>query len=469
MTVYVSTRGRAGRRSFEEVLLAGLAEDGGLFLPESWPRLAEARLAALDGADYPTTAAAVMAPFTRGCFEEAELLALAREAYAGFAHPATAPLRQLDPSLWLLELFFGPTLAFKDFALQLLARLFERVLERRGETITILGATSGDTGSAAIRAIAGRARMRIVILHPAGRISEVQRRQMTTVAAANVANLAIEGTFDDCQDLVKALFADPAFRAEQKLAAINSINWARIAAQAAYYVYAALRLGGLERPVSFCVPTGNFGDVYAGHVARRLGLPMGRLIVATNENDILARFLASGVYAAGEVVPTSSPSMDIQVASNFERLLFELLDGDGARVAELMARFTRERAFTLSPALHARARGLFDGAAADRAATAAEIAHWHAATAGTVLLDPHTAVGAAVARRLRGAVAGPLVLLATAHPAKFPDAVEAACGVRPQLPAHLADLFDRPERFTVLPADANAVRDFVRRLPAVPA
>jgi len=469
MTVYVSTRGRAGRRSFEEVLLAGLAEDGGLFLPESWPRLAQARLAALDGADYPTTTAAVMAPFTRGCFEEAELLALAREAYAGFAHPATAPLRQLDPSLWLLELFFGPTLAFKDFALQLLARLFERVLERRGQTITILGATSGDTGSAAIRAIAGRARMRIVILHPAGRVSEVQRRQMTTVEAPNVANLAIEGTFDDCQDLVKALFADPAFRAEQKLAAINSINWARIAAQAAYYVYAALRLGGLERPVSFCVPTGNFGDVYAGHVARRLGLPMGRLIVATNENDILARFLATGVYAAGEVVPTSSPSMDIQVASNFERLLFELLDGDGARVAELMARFARERAFTLSPALHARARALFDGAAADRAATAAEIAQWYGATAGTVLLDPHTAVGAAVARRLRGAVAGPLVLLATAHPAKFPDAVEAACCVRPPLPAHLADLFERPERFTVLPAEANAVRDFVRRLPALPA
>jgi threonine synthase len=469
MTIYVSTRGRAGRRSFEEVLLAGLAEDGGLFLPESWPRLAEARLRGLDGADYPTTTAAVMAPFTLGAFDEAELLALAREAYAGFAHPATAPLRQLDPGFWLLELFFGPTLAFKDFALQLLARLFERALERRGETITILGATSGDTGSAAIRAIAGRARMRIVILHPAGRVSEVQRRQMTTVEASNVTNLAIEGTFDDCQHIVKRLFADPDFRSEQKLAAINSINWARIAAQAAYYVYAALRLGGLERPVSFCVPTGNFGDVYAGHVARRLGLPIGRLIVATNANDILARFLATGSYAAGPVVATSSPSMDIQVASNFERLLFELLDGDGARVAELMDRFARERRFTLPPAIHARARDLFAGGAADEAATRAEIAHWHAATAGSVLLDPHTAVGAAVARRLRGAVAGPLVLLATAHPAKFPDAVEAACGLRPPLPAHLADLFDRPERFTVLQADVNAVRDFVRRLPPLPA
>jgi threonine synthase len=311
--------------------------------------------------------------------------------------------------------------------------------------------------------------MRIVVLHPAGRVSEVQRRQMTTVEAANVTNLAIEGTFDDCQEIVKKLFADPDFRSEQKLAAINSINWARIAAQAAYYVYAALRLGGLERPVSFCVPTGNFGDVYAGHVARRLGLPVGRLVVATNANDILARFLATGTYASGTVVPTSSPSMDIQVASNFERLLFELLEGEGARVAELMDRFARERRFTVCRAIHARARELFEGGAADEAATRAEIAHWHGATGGSVLLDPHTAVGAAVARRLRPSLAGPLVLLATAHPAKFPEAVETACGVRPPLPAHLADLFERPERYTVLPADPAAVRDAVRRLPPLPA
>ncbi|MCX8102051.1 MAG: threonine synthase [Geminicoccaceae bacterium] len=462
MTVYVSTRGRAGRRSFEEVLLTGLAEDGGLFLPESWPVLPEARLRALDGADYPTTAAAVLAPFTEGCFTEAELLAMAREAYGGFAHPATAPLRQLDPRLWLLELFFGPTLAFKDFALQLLARMFERVLARREERITIVGATSGDTGSAAIAAVAGRARMRILVLHPHERVSPVQRRQMTTVEAPNVANLAIEGTFDDCQDLVKALFNDAAFRAEQKLAAINSINWARIAAQAAYYVYAALRLGGLERPVGFCVPTGNFGDVYAGHVARRLGLPVDRLIVATNTNDILVRFLATGAYAAGEVVPTSSPSMDIQVASNFERLLFELLDGDGAAVTALMARFARERAFSVAPEVRARARALFEGGAASEAETRSAIARWHRATAGTVLPDPHTAVGLAVAERLRGAASAPLVVLATAHPAKFPDAVEAATGVRPALPVHLADLFARPERFTVLPNDPAAVAAFLR-------
>ncbi len=469
MIAYVSTRGRAGRRSFEEVLLAGLAEDGGLFVPETWPQLPAERLWALRRADYPTTTAAVLAPFAAGCFEEAELAALAREAYAGFAHPATAPLRQLDPGFWLLELFHGPTLAFKDFALQLLARLFERVLARTGRTLTIVGATSGDTGSAAIAAIAGRAGMRIVVLHPKDRVSPVQRRQMTTVEAPNVANLAIEGTFDDCQDIVKALFADPGFRAEQRLAAINSINWARIAAQAAYYVYAALRLGAPERPVAFCVPTGNFGDVYAGHVARRTGLPVAGLIVATNRNDILARFLETGTYAAGPVVPTSSPSMDIQVASNFERLLFELLDGDGAAVAELMARFARERRFTLDAPRLLRARALFAGGAADEAATFERIAWWYRATGGTVLLDPHTAVGAAVAERLRAAIPSPLVLLATAHPAKFPEAVERACGVHPALPTSMSDLFERPERYTTLPADPAAVKAFIRALPPPPA
>lgn len=465
MTVYVSTRGAAGRRSFEEVLLAGLAADGGLFVPESWPHLDATALAALEGAPYAETAAALLAPFTRGCFEEAELLDLAREAYAGFAHPAVAPLRQLDRSLWLLELFHGPTLAFKDFALQLLGRMFERVLARRGGTLTILGATSGDTGAAAIRAIAGRAGMRIVILHPHGRISPVQRRQMTTVLAENVSNLAIEGTFDDCQELVKTLFNDARFRAEQHLAAINSINWARIAAQAAYYVYAALRLGGLGRPVGFCVPTGNFGDVYAGHVARRMGLPLDRLILATNENDILPRFLESGIYAAGTVHATSSPSMDIQVASNFERLLFELLDGDGRAVAELMARFAAERRLALPADRLARARDLLEGGAAGEAEVGATIARWYRDSSGDVLLDPHTAVGVSVAERLRGAHGAPLVVLATAHPAKFPDAVTVAAGVRPQLPAHMADLESRPERFAVLPPDPAALRGHIRALP----
>ncbi|MCS6878622.1 MAG: threonine synthase [Geminicoccaceae bacterium] len=466
--MYLSTRGRAGRRSFEEVLLAGLAEDGGLFLPERWPALDRDRLEALDGADYPATAAAVLAPFAEGCFEEDELLAMAREAYAGFAHPAVAPLRQLDPSLWLLELFFGPTLAFKDFALQLLARMFERVLVRRDETITILGATSGDTGSAAIAAVAGRRRMRVLILHPHERVSPVQRRQMTTVDAPNVANVAIRGTFDDCQNIVKVLFNDAAFRKEAKLAAVNSINWARIAAQAAYYVYAALRLGCLRRPVGFCVPTGNFGDVYAGHVARCMGLPVHRLLVATNRNDILARFFESGEYRAGEVVQTSSPSMDIQVASNFERLLFELVDGDGAAVAQLMNRFAQERGFAVSSRAHARARALFEAGTADDEQTRATIARWYERTGGAVLVDPHTAVGLAVAERLRGTSSHPLVVLATAHPAKFPEAVERATGRPPPPPVRLADLFARTERFTVLPADPAAVADFLRSWQATP-
>lgn len=460
--MFVSTRGRAGRRSFEDVLLAGLAEDGGLFLPERWPELGRDRLAALDGADYPATAAAVLAPFTEGCFSEAELEAMAREAYAGFAHPAVAPLRQLDPRLWLLELFFGPTLAFKDFALQLLGRMFERVLARRSSEITIIGATSGDTGSAAIAAVAGRARMRIVILHPHERISPVQRRQMTTVDAPNVANIAIRGTFDDCQNIVKTLFNDPQLRKELNLAAVNSINWARIAAQAAYYVYAGLRLGCLARPVGFCVPTGNFGDVYAGHVARRLGLPIDRLIIATNRNDILARFFASGEYRIGDVVPTISPSMDIQLASNFERLLFELLDGDGPAVAELMGRLSREGAFRVPSAVHARACALFAAGSAREEETKATIARWYERTAGAVLVDPHTAVGLAVAERFDRGSAHPMVVLATAHPAKFPDAVAAATGRRPELPVHLRDLFAREERFTVLAADATAVATFLR-------
>lgn len=465
MTVYVSTRGAAGRRSFEEVLRAGLAEDGGLFLPERWPRLAAADLAALDGASYAATAAAVLAPFTSGCFTAGELRAMCEEAYAGFAHPAVAPLRQLDRSLWLLELFHGPTLAFKDFALQLLARMFERVLERRGGALTILGATSGDTGAAAIRAVAGRARMRIVILHPHGRISPVQRRQMTTVDAPNVANVAIEGTFDDCQDLVKAMFADAAFRREVSLGAVNSINFARVAAQIPYYAYAALALGAPDRPVAFSVPTGNFGNVLAAWAAGRMGLPVEQLVVAANRNDILARFLATGTYAAGPVHTTSSPSMDIQVASNFERLLFELLDGDGGALAELMARFARERRLVLAADRLARARALLEGGAAEENQVAATIAGWYRASAGDILLDPHTAVGVAVAERLRGDRCAPLVVLATAHPAKFPDAVLAASGVRPRLPAHLADLETRPERLVVLPADATAVRAHIRSLP----
>jgi threonine synthase len=382
-------------------------------------------------------------------------------AYERFAHPATAPLKQLAANDWLLELFHGPTLAFKDFALQLMGLLFAEVLERRGETVTMIGATSGDTGSAAIHAVAGRPRMRIVMLHPRGRISEVQRRQMTTVAAANVFNVALDGSFDDCQALVKALFNDAAFRAEARLAAVNSINWVRILAQAAYYVAAAIALGVPDREIAFAVPTGNFGDVYAGYVASRMGLPVRRLVVATNRNDILARFLATGRYAPGPVEPTISPSMDIQVASNFERLLFDLLRRNGRAVQAWMAGFAADGVASVDSPTLARISGLFAGHRVDEEATMATMARVLRTTGE--LVDPHTAVGLAAAEACRPPRHVAMVTLATAHPAKFPDAVEQATGVRPRLPEALADLFERPERCAVLANDVDALRAYICR------
>jgi threonine synthase len=419
-------------------------------------------LAALQGAPYQEVAARVLAPFVGDDLSEPELRELIARAYAGFDHVAVAPLSQLGPNEWLLELFHGPTLAFKDIALQLLGLLFEHFLERRERAITIVGATSGDTGSAAIAACAGRARMRVVILHPHGRISEVQRRQMTTVAAENVHNAAIQGTFDDCQALVKLMFNDAAFRSRLNLAAINSINWGRIMAQAVYYVTAALALGGPWRKVAFAVPTGNFGDVYAGYVAHRIGVPIAQLIVGTNRNDILARFFASGTYSAGEVAPTMSPSMDIQVASNFERLLYDLYEGDGAQVGRLLGKFAAHARIEVSDDALGRARELFDAARVDEAATAATMAEVLQATGA--LVDPHTAVGirAGRARRLDAKV--PLITLATAHPAKFPDAVQRATGIRPELPERLANLYERPERCTVLPNDLPAVQRHIQEL-----
>jgi threonine synthase len=459
---YVSTRGGVGPCGFEEALFVGLAGDGGLYLPERWPRLERDELAALQGASYQEVATRVLSPFVGEDLGEAELRELIARAYAGFDHVAIAPLCQLGPNEWLLELFHGPTLAFKDIALQLLGLLFEHFLARRERAITIVGATSGDTGSAAIEACAGRAHMRIVILHPHRRISEVQRRQMTTVAAENVHNVAIEGTFDDCQALVKALFNDAASRRRLNLAAVNSINWGRIMAQAVYYVSAALALGGPWRKVSFAVPTGNFGDVYAGYVAHRIGLPIAQLIVATNRNDILARFFAEGVYRAGEVAPTMSPSMDIQVASNFERLLYDLCEGDGAAVARLLGEFAARGSLRLPDDALGRARELFDAARVDEDETAATMAEVLRATGQ--LVDPHTAVGINAGRARRLDPSTPLVMLATAHPAKFPEAVAKATGIRPQLPERLADLFERPERCTVLPNDLAAVQRHIQEL-----
>jgi threonine synthase len=451
MISYTSTRGGAAGRRFEDVLLGGLAEDGGLYVPESWP---EIDVAGLAGLDYPTTAAKLLAPFTAGCFDEADLLAMAKAAYADFRHAATAPLVQLGHDEWLLELFHGPTFAFKDFAMQLLGRMFEAVLARRGEHITIVGATSGDTGAAAVRAFAGLERIRVAILYPEGRISAVQRRQMTTSSEANVRVIAVQGTFDDCQNRLKEMFADIAFRDRVGLAAVNSINWARVVAQAAYYVYAALRLGGLERPLAFSVPTGNFGDVYAGYVAKRIGLPVAKLVVATNENDILARFFASGRYARGTVVATSSPSMDIQVASNFERLLFEMEGRDGAAVAGLMRDFAATGALEVDDAKRDGVRALFAAARVDEATTHVTIADVLATTGQ--LVDPHTAVGIRAGRDMvpEGV---PLVTLATAHPAKFPDAIRAAIGRTAPLPAELEAMMQAPERVTTLPDDLGQI------------
>jgi threonine synthase len=459
---YVSTRGGVAPCGFEDALFAGLAPDGGLYLPERWPRLGRDELAAWQGAPYQEVAARLLAPFVGEYLGEAELRSLIARAYGSFGHVAIAPLRQLGPNEWLLELFHGPTLAFKDVALQLLGLLFEHFLARRERAITIVGATSGDTGAAAIEACAGRAHMRLVILHPHGRISEVQRRQMTTVTAANVDNVAIEGTFDDCQALVKALFNDAAVRRRLNLAAINSINWGRIMAQAVYYVSAALALGGPWRKVSFAVPTGNFGDVYAGYVAHRMGLPIAQLVVATNRNDILARFFADGVYRADEVTPTMSPSMDIQVASNFERLLYDLCEGDGAAVARLLGEFAGHVSLRVPDDALGRARELFDALRVDEDETAATMAE--VLRASGQLVDPHTAVGIHAGRARRLDPNTPMIALATAHPAKFPDAVAKATGIRPQLPERLADLFERPERCAVLPNDLAVVQRHIQQL-----
>jgi len=461
MVRYVSSRGGVPPCGFEHALLDGLAADGGLYLPQSWPRLDRDRLEALRGASYQEVAAKVLAPFVEGALTETELRHLIDEAYAGFDHVAVAPLRQLDANEWMLELFHGPTLAFKDIALQLLGRLFQHFLTKRDQSVTIVGATSGDTGAAAIEAVAGRERMTLVILHPHGRISEVQRRQMTTVAAANVHNIAIEGTFDDCQALLKAMFDDEDFRARLRLAAVNSINWARVVAQAVYYVTCGLALGAPWRRITFAVPTGNFGDVYAGYVATKLGLPIAQLIVATNRNDILARFFATGCYSTGEVHPTMSPSMDIQVASNFERLLHDLCDRDGEQVRRLMAGFAQRGELSVPGEALGRARELFDAASADEAQTSATMAEVFRATGE--LIDPHTAVGIRVGRRCRLDPATPLVCLATAHPAKFAETVQRATGVTPSLPARFADLHQRAERFDVLPNDLCAVQNHIQR------
>ena len=455
---YISTRGRAPALNFREVTLAGLASDGGLYLPDAWPRWSPDEIAALAGLSYADTAARVLTPFVGDAVAPADLRALCEQAYGRFAHAAVTPLVQLDHDQWLLELFHGPTLAFKDVALQLLGLLFERFITTDQRPLTVIGATSGDTGSAAIDALAGRAGVEVFMLHPAGRVTEVQRRQMTTVAAPNIHNLAVEGNFDDAQGLVKAMFNDAALSGELRLSAVNSINWARLAAQVVYYFYAAVRLGAPERPVAFSVPTGNFGDVFAGYVAAQMGLPVARLIVATNTNDILHRALGQADYSRGTVQATATPSMDIQVSSNFERLLFDLGNRDGDAVALQMTGFEQTHTMRLTDAQHSGAAALFtsDAVDANDMLRAMRWAHEHAGQ----VIDPHTGIALAAAQRAGLNV--PVVTLATAHPAKFGDTVERATGIRPPLPSRVGDLFERHERLTTLPATYEAVSGFVR-------
>ena len=461
---YLSTRDASAApstRSFSEVLLTGLAEDGGLYVPDRMPALS-ADIRGFGGLPYAELAARVVASFAGESFPPGELQKLTATAYGKFRHAAVAPLVQLDESLWLLELFHGPTLAFKDLALQLVGLMFDSVLARRREHVTVIGATSGDTGSAAIEACCDREAIDIFILYPHQRVSEVQRRQMTTVEAGNAHAIAIEGTFDDCQDLVKALFADAGLRHELNLSAVNSINWARIAAQTVYYVVAAVALGAPARAVSFSVPTGNFGNVYAGHVARQIGLPIDRLVIGTNRNDILARYFASGRMALAAVEPSLSPSMDIQVSSNFERLLFELKGRNGAAVGEAMREFRRTGSLPEDDQAWRAARRLFSAHKVDDSETMQTIAQTYARSGA--LIDPHTAVAVAAARaEIAAHGAGtPMIALGCAHPAKFPDAVERATGVRPDLPPTLADLLERRERIVVLPNEIGAVSRFVR-------
>ena len=457
---YVSTRGEVESLSFEDALLAGLATDGGLYVPAEWPKLDTATLAGFAGAPYGEVARHVLQPFMGDDVAPARLGEIIDAAYAGFERDDIAPLVALDEGQYLLELFHGPTLAFKDVAMQLLARLMDDALQRRGRRATIVGATSGDTGGAAIEAFRGREAVDIFILYPQGRVSDVQRKQMTTPRDANVHALAVDGTFDDCQALVKAMFGHADFRDEVSLAGVNSINWARVMAQTVYYFTAAAQLGAPGKRVAFSVPTGNFGDIFAGYVAAQMGLPVAQLMIATNVNDILARTLASGVYELGDVVATSSPSMDIQLSSNFERLLFELTGRDAGRVRYCMDSLKQSGRFELNDAELSLLRALFAAERVDEAQTIEVMQDFGRRHA--MQIDPHSAVGLGAARRAILPDGVPMVTLATAHPAKFPAAIEKAYDSAPDTPARVHDMLAKPERFTPVANDLNAVEQLIR-------
>jgi threonine synthase len=454
---YISTRGEAPVLDFEGAMLSGLARDGGLYLPETFPQVSRDELLALRGKPYADVAFAICRKFTEGSVPDGELREIVNRAYESFFHPAVTPLKQLDANQWLLELFHGPTLAFKDVAMQLLVNLMDWSLARQNRRFVIVAATSGDTGGAAVEAFKNSTQTSLYILHPHGLVSDVQRKQMTTVNSPDIHNIAIQGNFDDCQAIVKTLFNDLKFRDEVGLAGVNSINWARIMAQIVYYFYAALQLGAPDRAISFTVPTGNFGNVFAGFAAKRMGLKIDRLVVATNSNDIMDRTLKTGSYTITGVHATQSPSMDIQVSSNFERLVYLACKGDAAAVRNHMASLKQSGNFTLQTEALKSIRAEFDSGATSEAETAATIAQVLGETGE--LLDPHTAVGYAVAQTVK--TSSPMVTLATAHPAKFPDAVEKACGIRPHLPQRLSHLMKAQESFTILPNSASDVKALI--------
>lgn len=458
---YISTRGQAPALNFEDVMLTGLAPDGGLYVPETFPTFSKEKIRSFQSLSYTELAFEIMQPFVAGCISDEDFKAIIDDCYKGFRHPAVAPLVQLGSHEWVLELFQGPTLAFKDFALQLLGRLLDHVLEKRQQKVVIMGATSGDTGSAAIEGCKRCNNIDIFILHPHNRVSEVQRKQMTSVLNDNIHNIAIEGNFDDCQSMVKASFADQSFLPEgRQLVAVNSINWARIMAQIVYYFYAAAALGAPEKEVGFSVPTGNFGDIFAGYLAKKMGLPINQLIVATNQNDILHRTISQNSYAKHELVHTLSPSMDIMVSSNFERLLFDLFDQNGTQLADFMARCNNEEV-SLPEASFKKARELFDSYAVNDELTCQTISDVYEES--EYLLDPHSAIGVKAAREVRRSQTTPMVTLATAHPAKFADAaLKAGQKQEPALPHHMADLLSREERFTVIKNDKAAVHAFMQ-------
>lgn len=461
MMKYISTRGNAPELTFEEVLLTGLAEDGGLYVPKDVPQYTLAEIESWRDLPYAELAHKVIYPFVEGSVDSDALQTILNEVYGGFAHKAVAPLQQIDHNEYVLELFHGPTLAFKDFALQTLGRLLDYVLERRHEKVVIMGATSGDTGSAAIEGTKACKNVDIFILHPHGKVSEVQRRQMTTVKGDNIFNIAIEGNFDQAQDMVKASFGNQGFlKGERKLVAVNSINWARIMSQIVYYFYSSLNLGGPLRPMAYSVPTGNFGDIFAGYMAKKMGLPIDQLVIATNSNDVLHRLMSKNQYEVHPLQHTITPSMDIAVSSNFERLLFDLYDRDGAALAELMGRMNAKKdVVSLDEEKLAKARVLFDSFAVSEDDTVKVMQDVFAETG--YLLDPHTAIGVKAARETRRNNNIPMITLGTAHPVKFEDAVKRAGFDMPNLPHHLTDLMDREERLDVLPADIEAVHKFI--------